>query len=157
MNIRRLLPILLLLLAFNVQAQRNKDKIKALKIAHITSKLDLTEQEAQAFWPIYNANEEARTTAREKSDIKRSLKGKRPEDLTEVEAKAFLDNVIKMEEERIKLQKIYYQKLQKVLSAKKIMKLMQADRSFRKKMIEEFKDRHRGMRGDKGQMREPRH
>ena len=157
MNTKRVLTILLLLLAFNVQAQRNKDKIKALKIAHITNTLDLTEQEAQAFWPIYNANEDARNAAREKSDIKRKLKGKKPEDLTEAEAKAFLDNIIKIEEERLKLQKIYYQKLQEVLSAKKIMKLMQADRSFRQKMIKEFKERHRGMRGEKGQMREPRH
>lgn len=157
MNIKRILPILLLLLAFNLQAQRHKDKIKALKIAHITDHLDLTEQEAQAFWPIYNANEDAKHLAREKSDLRRSLKGKNSEDLTETEAKAFLDTMIKMEEERVKLQKVYYQKLQKVLSAKKIMKLMQADRSFRQKMIKEFKERHRGMRGEKGQMKGSKH
>ena len=35
-------------------SQGNRDKIKTLKIAFITEKLDLSEQEAQKFWPIYN-------------------------------------------------------------------------------------------------------
>lgn len=155
MNTTKILSILLLLLTVNMHAQRiSKDKLKALKIAHITEKLDLTTKEAQDFWPIYNANEEARHKIREKSDLKHKLKGKNPEDLTEAEAKMLLDNIIKIEEERIKLQKSYYKKLQEVLSAKKIMKLMQADRSFRQKMIREFKERHRGK---KGEMRKSRH
>jgi len=155
MNATKILSILLLFIAVNLHAQRiNKDKLKALKIAHITDKLDLTEKEAQAFWPIYNANEDEKHKIRKKSDIKPILKGKKSEDLTETEAKMFIDNVIKMEEEHVKLQKNYYKKLQEVLTAKKIMKLMQADKSFRQKMIREFKERHRGK---KGEMREPRH
>ena len=34
--------------------RRTKEKIKALKVAHITNELDLTSKEAQQFWPIYN-------------------------------------------------------------------------------------------------------
>ncbi len=34
------------------------DKIKALKIAFITEKLNLSEKEAQQFWPIYNSYHE---------------------------------------------------------------------------------------------------
>ena len=39
-------------------SQHNRDKIKTLKIAYITEKLDLSKKEAQQFWPIYNAFEE---------------------------------------------------------------------------------------------------
>lgn len=38
---------------FQVRAQ-NGEKIKALKIAFITQRLQLTPEEAQKFWPIYD-------------------------------------------------------------------------------------------------------
>ena len=38
--------------------QEKREKIKALKVAFLTEKLALTSDEAQKFWPIYNAFEE---------------------------------------------------------------------------------------------------
>lgn len=38
---------------FIIQAQ-NGNRLPALKIAYITNKLNLTPEEAQRFWPIYN-------------------------------------------------------------------------------------------------------
>ena len=131
-----------LLISLSTFAQRpNKDKIKALKIAHITEQLDLTEKEAQAFWPIYNANEEARQKLREASRGDKRIK---LDGLTEAQAKEHLEARFKMDEERFKLQKEYYTKLLNILSAKKIIKLFEADHSFRRKMIDQFKQRHRG-------------
>ncbi|WAC02057.1 hypothetical protein N7U66_20035 [Lacinutrix neustonica] len=66
--------------------------------------------------------------------------------LTETEAKAHLERLIASELARQQLDKKYYTALRDVLSAKKILKLMEADRSFRRKLIEEFKERHRGER-----------
>lgn len=37
---------------FGQTPQEKKDKIKALKVAYITEKLDLTTEEAQKFWPF---------------------------------------------------------------------------------------------------------
>jgi hypothetical protein len=52
--------IITLLLTMNVVAQspEKRERIKALKVAFITEKLELTESEAQKFWPIYNTFEE---------------------------------------------------------------------------------------------------
>ena len=54
------LTSILFILSFSLLtiAQGNRDKIKALKIAFITEKLNLSEKEAQQFWPIYNSFEE---------------------------------------------------------------------------------------------------
>ena len=38
---------------FTIQAQ-NGNRLEALKIAYITNKLNLSPEEAQKFWPIYN-------------------------------------------------------------------------------------------------------
>ena len=137
-------PILALLLSLSVTAQKfDRSKLKALKIAHITEQLDLTEKEAQAFWPIYNANEEAKDKMRSSFIEKRF---ENLEELSEAEAKVHLDEMIKMEEAKLNLDKQYQEKLLKVLSAKKILKLMEADRSFRRKMIQEFRERHKDRR-----------
>jgi len=61
MNFKKLYPILFLLLSFNFYAQSDKDKfkekreqIKAMKVAFLTTELDLTSSEAEKFWPLYN-------------------------------------------------------------------------------------------------------
>ena len=43
--------------SFSSEAQLKKggvEKIRSYKIAYLTEKLNLTENEAQKFWPIYN-------------------------------------------------------------------------------------------------------
>ena len=62
MNINKNILIVLFLLFSTTlmfgQRRPDKEKIKSLKIAYITERLNLKSSEAQAFWPIYNAHEE---------------------------------------------------------------------------------------------------
>lgn len=128
------------LISTSVFAQRlGKEKIEALKVAHITEQLNLTKEEAQKFWPIYNANEEAEDKLREKSRKKRSEK--RSEDLSEGEAKALLIYMMDVEKEKVALRNKLLQDLLEILPAKKIVALFQAENSFRRKMLEEYKKR----------------
>ena len=39
---------------FAQKKRESREKIRTLKIAYVTEKLNLTENEAQKFWPIYN-------------------------------------------------------------------------------------------------------
>ena len=50
---RFLLFAFLFFAGFTVRAQ-NGNRLEALKIAYITNKLNLSPEEAQKFWPIYN-------------------------------------------------------------------------------------------------------
>lgn len=145
---KKILLILTLSLSISAFAQ-DKDiyeRIKALKIAHITEQLDLTEKEAQNFWPIYNANEKAQDKLRSKSTNRR--KEKKPQELSEAEAKTLLLEMVNTEKEKQELHSKFIGDLLKVLPAKKIISLMQADRTFRHKMIKQFKERHRGDKRD---------
>ena len=49
--------VLLILSSASSFAQKNAgfERIKAQKVAYITDELDLTPQEAEKFWPIYNS------------------------------------------------------------------------------------------------------
>lgn len=133
--------LLTLFVTASVFAQRpDREKINALKIAHLTEQLNLTKTEAQKFWPIYNANEEAKQKLREKSSLLRN--GKTTEELSESEAKSLLLSMVSIEKEKAELQSQFLDDLLEVLSAKKIVALVQAEKSFRHKMLQEFKSRH---------------
>ncbi|SEA07373.1 hypothetical protein [Bizionia paragorgiae] len=140
-----ILTALLAVFSFQLSAQDHgekidRNKLKALKVAHITEQVNFTQQEAQAFWPLYNAYEDQRNALQEAS---KERKKENLEGISESAAKQYLNTLLKIEEDYHINQKEYYAKLERVLSAKKIIKVIQANRSFRKKMIEEFKDRHK--------------
>lgn len=147
---RKILPtlILTLLMSASVFAQRpSGEKIKALKIAHLTEQMELTKEEAQKFWPIYNAKEEAESKLREQSSKRR--KEKNTDELTESEAKALLLDLQKIEKQKMELDSKMLNELLEILPAKKIIKLYQAERSFRQKMFDEYKKRQSKRNGDK--------
>lgn len=140
--------ILTLFVSASLFAQKlDREKIKALKIAHITEQLDLTKTEAQKFWPIYNANEDAEDKLREQSMERR--KEKRLEDLSETEAKSLLLDMEKMEKQKVAIHSKMLNELLEILPAKKIIKLYQAERSFKHKMFEEYKKRHTNEKGNR--------
>ena len=140
--------LLTLFVTVSVFAQRpDREKIKTLKIAHITEQLDSTKSEAQKFWPIYNANEEAKNKLRTESNNRR--KEKDADNLTESEAKSLLLDMEKIEKQKVELQSKLLKELLEILPAKKIIKLYQAERSFKHKMFEEYKKRHSTNKNDK--------
>ena len=55
------------ILSLSAQIRKgSRDKIKMLKISYLTDRLKLTPDEAQKFWPIYNANDEKQFELRHK-------------------------------------------------------------------------------------------
>lgn len=120
-------------------SQQNRDKIKTLKIAFITEKLDLSEKEAQQFWPIYNAFED------EQYQIRRnSFQGRNKinfETLTEKEASLLLKEMRSVETKRHALKTKFIDDLTKILPAKKIIMLDKVEDDFKHKMFEEYRRR----------------
>lgn len=115
-----------------------REKIKALKVAFITERLELTESEAQKFWPIYNAYESKKDMQRKTSYTKQQQIS---EDMSEASANAILNDLITLEKNRQNTRIDYIQNLLKVIPAKKIIKLRIAEDEFNVKMLEEYKKR----------------
>ncbi|MBU3821731.1 hypothetical protein KO566_06635 [Flavobacteriaceae bacterium XHP0103] len=139
---RTILIVLTLCLSLSTFAQR--DKIKSLKVAFITEKLNLTEKEAQQFWPIYNAYDNT------VSNLKYNEFGKVIHEIRENyatisddKANELLDKALdiqtKIHSEEINLVK----KLRNIISAKKILGLKNAEEDFDRKMFEEWNKRRR--------------
>lgn len=139
-----LLPIVFLLVSLNLFAQENREQVKALKVAFITEKLDLSEKEAQDFWPIYNTYDDNYTKIKFEDirsirhDIKQSINT-----LNDAKAKILLDKLVdaenKLHHERTQL----ISKLRKVISSKKIILLKIAEDDFNRKLFEQYKKKRR--------------
>ncbi|OUS01940.1 hypothetical protein A9Q86_04625 [Flavobacteriales bacterium 33_180_T64] len=133
-----LLFITLTFCAFGQKRVRH-ERIKTLKIAFITEKLQLSQIEAQKFWPIYNAFE------KEMEMHKLSAREKRHnlniETLTESQAKKTLSDFLAFEKELQELKVDLVESLLTAIPAKKIILLKLVEEQFNKHMLEEFRKR----------------
>ena len=138
---KKLIPLVVVLISVSAFAQRGgkiAERIKTQKIAFITEKLNLSSEEAQQFWPVYNEIEAKKEALRKESMSKR--KGKRPEDLSDKEAKTLLNEMLNIEDQRHQLQRELVSKLEGVISSKKILKLMRVEREFDRKLLDKLKE-----------------
>jgi hypothetical protein len=115
--------------------EKVKEKLKSHQVAFITQKLDLTEDEAQKFWPIYNSYQGEKEELRAALDLKPSL------DMSEPEAEKMLTGMLNSKSKEIEIQKKYIQKMKPALPMRKIAMLFKAERDFRDKVIEKIKER----------------
>ncbi len=99
-----------------LSAQNND--IKAMKVALITTRVDLTEEEAKSFWPVYDSYFKDRKTARQevKNDESLSLADKR----------------LAVQEKDLAVRKEYHSKFKDILSDERIELLYQAEEEFMK-------------------------
>lgn len=141
-------PIIFLLvssLSFSQDHREKREKVKALKVAYITEQLELTSDEAQKFWPIYNTFEDKQSELRHEK-MRAILDRFQPgnvDKLSEKEASALLIQMEKIEEDLFNLKKKFIKDLQGVISAKKIIKLKKAEEDFNRELLKQMREKRR--------------
>lgn len=138
---KKLLPIILLLVSLNITAQhKNRERIKALKVSFITEKLDLTEKEAQKFWPVYNAHEEEISTIKYKEirSIRKEIKSN-ADTMTNEKASELLKKLNNAEIRMHNLTINLTNNLNGILPPKKIILLKIAEEDFKRKILEHYR------------------
>ncbi len=127
--------VLFAVLSFSSFAQggAKKEKIEALRVAFITEQLNLTTDESQKFWPVYNEYQDKLKAAR------REFKALPNTFATDKDAQDFLDAELLFKQREVSLFKEYYDKFKKVLPVKKVAQLRRAEEEFKKALIEQLK------------------
>jgi len=113
---------------------------EAEKIGFITNRLDLTPEEAQVFWPVYNQySKEAKDCHKAVRGARKALRpGKDQPEYTDAQAKDAINAFIKAVEAENALLAKYNPKFLKVLPASKVAKLYVAEEQYRSKMLKEL-------------------
>ena len=120
-----------------------REKIKAQKIAFISTELELTPDEAEKFWPVYNAYEaEMETLHEEKRKYKRELR--KPEKLEEGRAYELFELMFKVEKKESEVRQTYLKKFADLLGKDKAAKVFIAEEKFRRLLIDKLKSDRRG-------------
>lgn len=139
---RLIIPFILMLFCTSITAQKGKmhERIKAQKVAYITEQLNLTSDEAEKFWPIYNAFDEKMHEYRRK-EMRELRERMRNENISESEAIKLIDDYLTLEGKEHKAEVQMFKDLRKILPAKKIVKLKTAEDSFNRILMDRLKQR----------------
>ena len=127
-----LLYLLLFLLAVPVYAQKegdpsyDKEKLERAKVAFITKRLDLTADQSEKFWPLYNQfNENKKKLMKEMHD---QLKD--GEQLSNQQAAALIDRKFELEQKILDMEKAFQKKIITVISPLQALKLDNVNKDF---------------------------
>src|ERR1700712_1198612 len=101
-----------------VSAEKRQQDIEALKVAFISKQLDLTPDEAQKFWPVYNQYSKELKTINKDDD----------------------PNVIDQEEKVLNLKKKYKDQFTSVLGQDRMNRFFNAEGRFRQLLIKSMRN-----------------
>ena len=109
---------------------------------HISTRAGFTAKEAQAFFPLF-----FEMKAKQRSYMRKTVRAYRrveKEDLKEKECQKILREVENLESKKDEMERTYMQRLEKAVGAKKLMKALNADHEFGRKMFHNMAGRSRG-------------
>lgn len=114
-------------------------KIKAEKVAFLTTKLQLTPEEAQNFWPVYNEFENKRFEIHMERREMEHKTMEETDDMNEDQLKAVSEKYINLFQKEADLMKEYNKKFFQVLPPQKVVMFYDVENDFRSHMLREFR------------------
>lgn len=110
------------------QHRHRSERLQSLRIAFLTEEMDLTPEEAQAFWPVYNAREaelqKSRQTLRERWQI---LRERRDQLSTTAYADSAAALYLELWQKEAEIRRVYHEKFKKVLPPQKLARFYWAE------------------------------
>ena len=138
----RLLGLLALLLVVGPAAQaqgggggskgQRLGQLENAKIAFITNRVTLTQDQAQKFWPLYH---EFSSRRRELNRNGRLLRHNVTEGMTDQQLRDNFNQSFAVRQQELSLEKEYFEKFQKVISLRQVARFYLAEHDFTKEVI----------------------
>lgn len=140
---------ILLSFCFSANAQQGRGEkrgrmhkeIQAQKVSYITQKLELTPDEAQVFWPVYNELENKKEILRkgERTLFKKIHLG--IDNIPNNELEKISDDMVEYRIKDAQLNKEYHVKFKKILPIKKVLKLYHSEKQFQGMLLKRIKEK----------------
>jgi hypothetical protein len=104
-----------------------REKIQADKKLFVADNMQLTEAEARVFWPVYDSYQKDQLKLVDRTQKLINDYAKNYLTMTDATAKKLLDDMLAIENDRLKLKKDYLPKFRKVLSDKRVARYYQLE------------------------------
>lgn len=130
----------------SLSAQERKDKIEAIHTAYLTEKLNLSEDQAQKFWPVYNEyrSEMSELQKQRKQNAQTIKNAGGVDNMSDEDVQKLIANEIDIKSRELDLHKKYVVKFREVISLKQVAKLFIAEEQFKLYLLEQLKKRRHG-------------
>ena len=115
-----------------------------MKVAFLTSELNLTSDEAEKFWPVYNAYDDKQFELRHQKmkTYARKLNDGSLDNMSDREALAFLNQIESTDEEQYVIRKKFNSALRNILPPTKILKLRKSEVDFDRKLLKQYRNKN---------------
>lgn len=115
--------------------QQNKERIEAQKVAFITDRLDLSVDEAERFWPVYNNYKNQLEANRKAWREANKITPEDIDEMTDTEAMDISQAQLVHEQEMLDLRKELINNMKGVIPPQKVLKLLEAEKEFRVELM----------------------
>lgn len=116
------------------EVQKVNEKLKARKIALISERLELTPEQAEKFWPIYNEFSQRQQAI--KTEFRQQRGDFNPKTASDEEMKKMIDMGLKVKERQLNLEREYADRMRKIINNRQLLSLRKAEEEFRQMLIQ---------------------
>jgi hypothetical protein len=113
----------------SAEFEKTREAMQKQKDDVIAADMKLTEEEGKAFWPLYREYQEVMRKLQDRSFklLAEYAQERENETFTDQKAKALLDEYMAIEREDLRQKRIYLEKFNRILPAKKVMRYFQLE------------------------------
>ncbi|MFK7060948.1 sensor of ECF-type sigma factor [Flavobacterium oreochromis] len=142
---KKIITVFIIILSqftFGQGREEKLEKIKALRIAFISDRLNLSPEEAQKFWPIFNQFDDKQfELQKQKKKLMHELNAEGVNSLSDKELQNLMDQEEKIENEMRQNKRSLVKNLQGIILNQKIIQLKQIEIEFKQKLLSQIKER----------------
>ena len=141
---KKYIIIVLIFICTITFGQNNKkiERIKALRVAYISNKLDLSTEEAQKFWPVFNQFDDKYSILRlQKKQLMFKLKNENASTTYDKEMSKLLEESEEIDDNIQNNRKLFVKNLQGIITPQKILLLKQVEDDFKKELLKQIKNK----------------
>jgi len=124
------IAIVLFFISFSKNSFSQNEKVESLRVAFITEQLQLTPEESQKFWPVYNQY---------RGELK-SLHQAYRLDVASEDDSQLADKKFEFEQKKLDLMKKYRPQIEQVVGARKFGLLISAEDKFKQELLKRIQD-----------------
>lgn len=120
------------------QPEERKEQIESAKVAYITKSLNLSVEQSQKFWPVYNEYKAEQQKVRKQLRsllIDQALAAEK-----EAESKANFEKMFLLRQQEVDLEKTYLQRFAGIIGYAKTAKYLRADKEFNRMLLKRLQN-----------------
>lgn len=131
--------------AASAQPGEKGEMLEQLRIARLSEALELTVEEGQQFWPLYNAyRKDLRRIIQSEKEVFRVLDEE--EELSESRFRAAVEDRRSLANDREELTESFLYDVMELLGPKRALTMLITEEGFRREVVRELRDRRQGGR-----------